>query len=137
MKKIALKKWFFWFFSITSLVLFILNIYFGESLTRIILSWIVFVLFLINLFSLKLEIDGEKLVLSYYFKKFFFNINNISKVRNIKKFTFKNDFSFSWKWKIKIYFWENEEDYIILAPKNKQKFLEDLRDVNSQIDFDL
>lgn len=137
MKNIPVKidKIYIWILIIS--IIFVLISIFIENIFWWILWIIAFSLIFLSTFSLKYMIKDEKLIIKYFYLKKEISIKEITKVRNFKqKFTKKFNFSLSLDGKIKI-FYEKDEKYIIIAPKNKREFLENLADINSEIDFDL
>lgn len=125
---------FFWAF----LLFFSYSIY-EKNYFFIILDFSVLLFFCLFFLSIRYFILSEKLVIKFLFKTIEIDIKKIEKIRNVDWFFLDKDYTFSYSGKIKIFFKneKNLEDFVIISVKNKQKFLENLADINNDIDLDL
>lgn len=137
MKNVPIKidNYYIWILVIS--IIFVLFSIFTQNIFWWIIWLLAFIIIFFSTFSLKYSIENEKLVIKYFFLKKEIEIKEITKIRNFEeKFTKEFNFSLSFSWKIKIFYWKNEK-IIIISPKNKKEFLEDLIDINDWIDLDL
>lgn len=137
MKNVPIKidNYYIWILVIS--IIFVLFSIFTQNIFWWIIWLLAFIIIFFSIFGLKYSIENEKLVIKYFFLKKEIEIKEITKIRNFEeKFTKEFNFSLSFSWKIKIFYWKNEK-IIIISPKNKKEFLEDLIDINDWIDLDL
>lgn len=137
MKNVPIKidNYYIWILVIS--IIFVLFSIFTQNIFWWIIWLLAFIIIFFSIFSLKYSIENEKLIIKYFFLKKEIEIKEITKIRNFEeKFTKEFNFSLSFSWKIKIFYWKNEK-FIIISPKNKKEFLEDLIDINDWIDLDL
>lgn len=137
MKNIPVKidKIYVWVLIIS--ILFVLFSVFIQNIFLWILWLLAFIFTFVLTFNLKYFIENEKFIIKFFHLKKEVEIKEITKVRNFEeKFTKGFNYSLSFSGKIKIFYWK-KDDFVIVSPKNKKEFLENLVDINDWIDLDL